>query len=138
MLQELVPSWLSEWREEQFHDRILHRSCPLHQLQEFFSSREVTFEGQTTASEVLTDRDPIQRNHNARVGLDYELTDKTVIGALVAAYDNKWTMDAENIGFTEVNDFRTSSLELFNVERNQWKHAMANVNVEHRINELQK
>ncbi|MEL6636986.1 MAG: TonB-dependent receptor [Bacteroidota bacterium] len=101
------------------------------QVAEIFNSREVVFEGETTNSEVFTDRDPIQRNHNVRVGLDYELSEKTVIGFLAAGYDNKWTMDAFNDATTTVNGDRTSLVKLFNVERNQWKHLMGNVNVQH-------
>ena len=37
-------------------------------------------------------RDPVQRNHNMRIGLDYELTEKTIVGVIVDAYDQKWTM----------------------------------------------
>ncbi len=101
------------------------------QLQEIFNYRKVTFEGVTTETDIFTDRDPNQRNHNLRIGLDYQLSEKTIIGVLAAAYDNKWTMDAFNTGSTIVDGNTTSIVELTNQERNQWKHIMGNVNLQH-------
>ncbi len=101
------------------------------QLQEFYNYRKVLFDGQSTESEVLTNRDPTQRNNNLRLGLDYEWSDKTVIGVLAAAYDNKWTMDAINDGSTTIDNVLSSEIKLVNEERNQWKHFMSNVNLQH-------
>jgi len=52
------------------------------QLQKFYNYRQVVFEGNTTESEVTTYRDPQQLNHNIRLGLDYEISDQTIIGVL--------------------------------------------------------
>ena len=103
------------------------------QLQEFYNYRKVVYEGNTTESEVTTFRDPTQQNHNVRLGVDYEITDKTIIGFLFGAYNNKWTMDAMNEGSTQVNNIVTEKIELINDERNQWKHAMGNFNLQHKF-----
>ena len=105
------------------------------QYQEFFNYRKVIFEGNTTESEVTTFRDPSQINHNVRLGLDYEIGKKTIFGVLLGAYDNKWSMDAENEGFTNINNELNSSIKLINDEVNQWRHAGANANLEHKFNE---
>lgn len=83
-------------------------------------------------TDVVSNRVPSQNNHNARLGLDYELTDKTTVGVLMAAYDNRWHMDAINDGVV-----RTSVADTFStinlVEDNNWQHFQANVNLAHKF-----
>lgn len=78
-------------------------------------------------------RDPNQRNHNARLGMDLELGKKTIFGVLIGGYDNKWTMDAVNTNFTSLNDAPVENIVLDNTERNQWQHFSANVNLKHNL-----
>ena len=80
-------------------------------------------------------RDPTQRNHNIRIGVDYELTEKTIIGVIVDAYDQKWTMDAINESVETENGEPKSYVELVNDERNQWKHFGSNLNIKHNFKE---
>jgi outer membrane receptor for ferrienterochelin and colicin len=78
-----------------------------------------------------SDRDPIQRNHNIRTGLDYQITDKTIMGLLLWANDNKWTMDAVNQSRETENGSPSSFVELLNTERNQLQHFGSNLNIKH-------
>jgi len=107
------------------------------QKQVFYNYRDVTFQGVNTISEVTTDRSPLQSNHSARLGIDYEVSG-TIVGVLLSAYDNKWTMDAQNSGMTQIDNVLSSRLNLINDERNQWKNFSSNVNVSHKISDLQK
>ncbi|MEO9511368.1 MAG: outer membrane beta-barrel family protein [Flavobacteriaceae bacterium] len=79
----------------------------------------------------FSDRKPRQRNHNIRLGMDYQAGNKTVLGILVGAYDNKWTMDAVNDSRETENDVPFSFVQLLNTERNQWQHFNSNVNLKH-------
>lgn len=80
-------------------------------------------------------RDPIQRNHNVRLGVDYQLTDKTIIGGLVSGYDNKWTMEALNTNKV-LQDFDLMQVNAVgSTERNQWRHSSANLNLKHNLTE---
>jgi hypothetical protein len=101
------------------------------QLQFVSIYRKLDFNGNSTESYSETDRDPIQRNHNARLGIDYELNKKTIIGGLIAAYDNRWSMDAVNDNTTSVNGIPDTSINIINDEINHWKHFMGNLNVQH-------
>jgi len=74
-------------------------------------------------------RDPVQRNHNLRLGLDYELTEKTIIGIIIDAYDQKWSMDAVNESVETENGNPKSFVELINDERNQWQYFGSNLNI---------
>ncbi len=78
-----------------------------------------------------SERDPIQRNHNIRTGLDYQISKKTIIGVLLWANDNKWTMDAVNQSRETENGMPSSFVELLNTERNQLQHFGSNINVKH-------
>ena len=79
----------------------------------------------------VSDRDPIQRNHNARIGLDYQLSDKTVAGVLLSGYDNKWTMDAITESNAQLNDEPDGFISVFNDEKNQWSNLGFNFNIKH-------
>ncbi len=82
-----------------------------------------------------TNRNPVQRNHSIRTGLDYQLSDKTVIGLLLWANDNKWTMNAINQSRETENGTPSSFVELLNTERNQLQHFGSNLNLKHNFKE---
>ena len=102
-----------------------------HQEQYFNNYRKIVFEGVTTENFTETDRDPTQLNHNLRLGADFQISDKTVIGALVSAYDNKWSMYAENDSEIKKNGVVDTTVFLTNDEVNQWRHFGANLNLQH-------
>lgn len=83
----------------------------------------------------ISNRDPIQRNHRIRAGLDYQLFDKTVMGLLAWANDNKWTMDALNQSRETESGMARAFVELLNTERNQLQHFGSNINLKHDFNE---
>lgn len=99
--------------------------------QVFKTSRAFEEDGELRSNSSVTDRDPSQRNHNIRLGTDYQVSDKTIIGAIVTAFDNKWTMDAVNNSIDAVNGMPTGFVELINQELNQLKHFGANFNIKH-------
>jgi outer membrane receptor protein involved in Fe transport len=82
-----------------------------------------------------THRDPVQRNHNVRIGVDYEVSEKTVIGMILSAYDNKWSMDAITNSEQTTNGVPSEFTEVFNEERNQWTNFGANFNLKHNFKE---
>lgn len=99
--------------------------------QTFFTSREYLQDGDFYETETESKREPSQRNHNIRMGLDYELTEKTIFGAIFTAFDNKWTMDAINTSFDFTNDDLQSQVIIANTERNQLQHMGGNINFRH-------
>lgn len=78
-------------------------------------------------------RDPVQRNHNARLGFEYDLSDRTTVGALVAAYDNRWSMDALNQLAIERDGAPITRVDSDNREVNLWRHAMGNLSLQHKL-----
>lgn len=97
----------------------------------FIASREYSRDGVLASTYTSSSRDPKQRNHNVRVGLDYDISAKTITGLVLNAYDNKWTMDAFNESYNAENGVPTSFVDLNNHEINHWKHFGANYNIKH-------
>lgn len=97
----------------------------------FKTSREYREDGDLLSTTSRTDREPDQQNHGLRLGMDYQISEKTIIGTILTAFDNKWQMDAFNSSFDAVNGMPTSFVELANTETNQLKHFGANFNIKH-------
>lgn len=95
--------------------------------------RRVTGAEGITESPTTTSRDPVQRNHDARMAIDYQVGERTTVGALVAAYDNRWTMDALNRLTVVSNGIPVTQVSSDNDEVNQWRHAMANLNLAQKL-----
>ncbi len=95
------------------------------------TSREFEQNGFLLGTFTETDREPTQRNHNVRLGLDIDVSKKTVMGVLLNGYDNRWSMDAFNESFDTENSSPNAFVDLVNDEVNQWKHFGANYNIKH-------
>jgi outer membrane receptor protein involved in Fe transport len=107
----------------------------LHTEQLFTNYRKVLYQGDVTENYVESNRDTYQRNHDASIGFDYELSKKTVGGVLFSAYNNKWSMDAENQYSKLVNGLPDTSTFIINDEINHWKNYMADINLQHKFKE---
>lgn len=105
------------------------------QEQVFTFGRRVMLNGQAVGTDTRSVRDPIQRNHNARLGLDWNLSSKTVLGVLLSGYDNRWSMDALNNTIISRNGLPDTLLSIANDEVNHWKHLGGNLNLQHTIRE---
>ena len=104
---------------------------------QFFESDRTIFRDTLFESNTITDREPIQRDHNFRLGADLQVTDKTILGTLLTAYNNKWTMESMNDNYNDENGQLVSSTQIFNVEKNQWFHYGGNLNIRHDFSEHQ-
>ncbi len=98
--------------------------------QQFFNYRRIDYQGVITENYTTTNRSPLQQNHNARLGVDYQVSKKTVIGAIVGGYNSKWSMTANNELTMYKNNIPDTSLTIKNTELNQWKNFMANMNMQ--------
>lgn len=105
------------------------------QEQVFETNRRVLKGAEEERQGTINKRDPAQYNHNLRFGLDYELNDKTVLGALVSTYDNKWTMDALSTNQVFLNNELTNIALSDHYERNQWQNLSTNLNLKHDLND---
>lgn len=85
------------------------------------------------AAYLRKDRNPVRNNQNGRLGLDYQIDDKTTVGVLVSGYINRRDMEEESfISFrpaTAPDTIITSD----NIEQNYWKHLQTNLNFNRRF-----
>ncbi len=105
------------------------------QEQVFSFYRRLVQQGITTQNTSETFRKPEDGNHTARLGIDIQVTPKTVIGFLVSGYNSKWLMTAENNLSIVKNNVLDTTVSIVNTELNQWKHFMSNINFSHTIKE---
>ncbi|MBK8555244.1 MAG: TonB-dependent receptor [Lewinellaceae bacterium] len=98
--------------------------------QEFAFNRSVDYEGNTTQTNTVSRRDPTRNDHNARLGMDYQVSPKTVVGVLFSGYNTNWRMKADGDSYTNINGVPDSSVVVQIKEQNQWKHFGANLNLQ--------
>lgn len=101
------------------------------QRQTFGGNRLVNYNNIITETISNSDRNPLRINHTGRLGIDYQLNQKTVIGALLTSYDTKWTMEADNMATFSKNGIPDALITIENNELNQWRHYGANFNIQH-------
>ena len=110
----------------------------VHAEQDWPFYHKVSNGDQVTENYTYTYRNTVQRNHNARLGMDYQVNKKTVIGVLLSGYNNKWTMDANNVSSIIINQREDTTLRIANTEKNHWTNYGANVNLQHTFREGEK
>ncbi len=121
------------WRKKKINAYGSFGASRLAQKQYFTSYSSIIFNNTETESNIRSDRDPYQLNFNARLGIDLQLTPKTIVGFLVSGYDNEWRMNAWNISKTYRNKQLDTLLHIANKEINHWTHLMGNVNIQHKF-----
>jgi outer membrane receptor protein involved in Fe transport len=86
-----------------------------------------------TKSESL--REPVMIFNNARLGFDYTITSKTVVGVLASGYTSHWDMNAINdISYLKNNQLNSLVNQKI-TESNKWKNYMGNLNIQHSFKE---
>lgn len=91
----------------------------------------ITDEGDETRTNTVSYRDPITYSHNAQLGFDYQLSEKTLVGAGVTFFDRDWNMDAINKVDYLINNNPSYALDMVNHEVNKSTYLVYNANVEH-------
>ena len=76
-------------------------------------------------------------NHNLRVGIDYQLSPKTVVGGLATWSQRDWTMDAFNDITIKEFGVLLSSINMSIDESNLWNNYLGNTNLQHRFSKNQ-
>ncbi len=76
-----------------------------------------------------TRRDDFRRNHNGRVGLDYELNPKTVVGILLSGFANMYGMEESSTSQTYLNQVKDTLIRMHNDERHPLDNYSININL---------
>ncbi|WP_409070382.1 outer membrane beta-barrel family protein [Aliifodinibius sp. S!AR15-10] len=82
-------------------------------------------------------RDPITEVQNARLGMEYNINEKTTAGILLTGYRRKWDTKDLSDNFFRLGPDSTLLTEMNVRETNDWKNGMANISLDHSFNEHQ-
>ena len=80
-------------------------------------------------------RDPLRHVHNGRLGLDVALTGRTTVGAVVAGYQNRYTLDNQTDVVVARTGLADAATDVATDELNRWRHLMGNVHADHDFGE---
>jgi len=106
-----------------------------HTAQVFTNYRSIVNDGMFIENDNISRRDPITQNYNGRLGLDINLSDKTVVGVLGTWGKRDWNMNAVNTVDRLVDQQLQERLIVDNQEINIWKNWLANFNLQHQFSE---
>ncbi|MEM6723745.1 MAG: outer membrane beta-barrel family protein [Bacteroidota bacterium] len=104
-------------------------------IQKFGNARTVLIDDQLIGNSSLSDRDATRDVINGRLGVDIELSKKTVLGFLASGYDSRWDMDAFNDVEQTADGIIFQTQGIANTEINHWQHLSGNVNLQHKFGE---
>ena len=82
-------------------------------------------------------RKDFRRNHDARIGVDYEVNKKTTAGILVSGFSNMYGMKGVNYSNIFLNGALDTSIIINNPERHPLDNYSINVNVLHKFKDEQ-
>ena len=100
--------------------------------------RLINYNGKILESNSVNKRNALQRNYNGRLGFDFQASKKTVIGAEISAYDNRWSMDAINENIIKINQVPDTVVKIINDEINYWSKYGGSVNLQHTFRQDEK
>jgi hypothetical protein len=110
----------------------------IHSQMLFSFYHKAIYQGNATETYSVAHRDYARMINNGRLGVDYELSRKTIVGALVSAYDNRWTMHSYNPGSVFIDQKKDTGFNLVNDEVNEWNNFSGNLNLQHSFNAREK
>lgn len=103
------------------------------QKQVWSNYRRITDADGVTETPTDIDRDPLRIVHNLRLGIDYQVDDRTTVGAVVAGFNSHWSMNAVNTLSIRTNGLPVTFIRSDNDEINHWRHGMGNMNVRRKL-----
>lgn len=101
------------------------------QEQTFYFYRRILLNGEQLETETVSDRFPNRNNQTARLGLDYQVNDKLIVGGLLSGFNTKWNMDATNVAKLSSDSVLDTVITIDNHELNQWKNIGGNINLQY-------
>lgn len=106
-----------------------------HGYEIFTNDRVINNTGETLTYQTISNRNPISTNFNAKVGLDYQLGENTLIGAFISGFYSNWDMIATNIGFEKSSLNPTINFNSDNTELSRLTNISGNINLQQKISD---
>lgn len=80
---------------------------------------------------ITKERDPAVYNQNARLGLDYQIGERTTAGVLLSGYVNQWNLDEGSRVEIRPVGAPDTLIRSLNTEENDWSNLQTNLHVNH-------
>lgn len=91
----------------------------------------VTTAGNFLENDAVNNRHAVSWLHDGSAGLDYELSKKTIIGALFTGSYRHWSMQSDNSAIVSMNHHTDTSIEIMNHELHTTGSYSFNINMQH-------
>jgi hypothetical protein len=91
------------------------------------------YQNQFTENSILRNSYNMRQAQSARLGLDYQLSEKTTLGVLATGFNNLFKANTRSKTEILYSGELNSRLWMHEQEGNHWKHAMANLNLKHKL-----
>ena len=105
----------------------------VHSPQIFSFYKKVFYQSKALETFTETDRNTTRLFYSGKAGIDYEVSKKTVIGALVSGYDNRFSMKSINHSSILADQRLDTSVTIKDNEVNDWYNLSGNVNLQHTV-----
>lgn len=102
-----------------------------HNPQIFTNYRGIMRDGYFLETDGSSKRAPDLGTHNGRLGADFQVSKKTVVGVVGTFFDRNWDMDAQNTIDYRTDGVLDSRVLMPTHELNRWQSATANANFSH-------
>jgi hypothetical protein len=109
-----------------------------HNPQVFTNYRGIYQDNNFLETDGNSDRSPDLGTQNARVGADFQVSPKTVVGVVGTYFDRYWDMDAVNNIDYRLNGTTDYRVQMLTKEINRWFSTTGNVNLTHEFNKNSK
>jgi len=91
---------------------------------------KLPYKGGLVENRFAADRTEANRVVNARLGMDYQVTPKTILGVLVTGYHSKYTQSENNENDVLTNGHLDTLVRQANSELKTWKNIGINMNIQ--------
>ena len=102
-----------------------------HAKQLWTNYHAVTYRGKFMENYSESHRDFVVSQHDGQAGIDYEITKKTIIGALVSGNYRNWEMESNNTADVSINHQLDTSVKVVNNELHTTSNFGVNLNLQH-------
>jgi hypothetical protein len=106
-----------------------------HNPQVFTNYRGIKRDGNFIETDGTSTRSPDLANQNARMGADFQVSKKTVIGIVGTFFDRNWEMNAMNNIIYSTNGIPDYTVQMTTKEVNKWTSGTANLNFSHQFDD---
>lgn len=95
------------------------------------ANRKFIKNGSSYETNTESNREPVINFHNARLGFDYTISSKTILGVLATGYIRDYRHDAFSDIYYKKDNQITTRIDQYAYVKNVWSNYTGNINIQH-------